>query len=44
VIATPRHNSTVWNAMQQPNMEHFVVTKRPDAKPRQKREIVHLSI
>ncbi len=44
VIATPRHNSTVWHAMQQPNMEHFVVTKRPDAKPRQKREIVHLSI
>jgi len=44
VIATPRHNSTVWHAMQQPNMDHFVVTRSKDAKPREAREMVMLSI
>lgn len=44
VIATPRHNSTVWHAMQQPNMEHFVVTRRAEASPREERVLAMLSI
>lgn len=44
VIATPRHNSTVWHAMRQPNMEHFVTTVRADATKREPRPMPMLSI
>ena len=44
VIATPRHNSTVWHAMQQPNMDHFVVTRRDGAKQHEPRVMEMLSI
>jgi len=44
VIATPRHNSTVWHAMRQPNMDHFVVTRRKDAKQREPRAMAMLDI
>lgn len=44
VIATPRHNSTVWHAMRRPNMEHFVVTRREDAPQRVARPMEMLSI
>jgi cation diffusion facilitator CzcD-associated flavoprotein CzcO len=44
VIATPRHNSTVWHAMRAPNMDHFAVTVRPDAEKREPRPMQMLSI
>ena len=44
VIATPRHNSTVWHETHEPNMEHFVVTRRPGAKKRTREPIKMLSI
>jgi len=44
VIATPRHNSTIWHVTRAPKMEDFVVTKRPDAIPRAPRAMETLSI
>ncbi|ANI77702.1 MULTISPECIES: flavin-containing monooxygenase [Sphingobium] len=44
VIATPRHNSTVWHAMRQPEMEHFVLTYRPNVEKRAPRPMSLLSI
>lgn len=44
VLATPRHNSTVWHATREPNMDHFVVTRRSDAPPRTPRTMETLSI
>jgi len=44
VIATPRHYSTVWHAMRRPNMDHFVVTRRKDARQRESRAMAMLRI
>lgn len=44
VLATPRHNSTVWHDTREPKMEHIHGTRRPDAKPREPRPMKHLSI
>jgi len=44
VIATPRHNSTVWHAMRQPNMDHFVTTHRAGATKPERDPMVMLSI
>lgn len=44
VLAIPHHNSAIWRQLRRSNMEDFVLTKRPDAKPAPKREMEMLSI
>lgn len=44
VLATPRHNSTVWHDTRRPNMEHIRTERRPGAPERTPRKIETLSI
>ena len=44
VLATPRHNSTVWHDTRRPNMEHIRTERRPGAPERTPRQIEMLSI